>query len=295
MEKRTGWIGYLLYALILAVLFLYIRFPSESIASYLKSALARANPALTLSIGSVGPAFPLDLEFLDAEIFLKGTTDRPIIRAKDLSVRPELPAFLLGERAYLFRSHAYKGFIEGNVRLGENEADGPLTIFVYLKGLEIGEDAGLSSLLGRRVSGTVEEGRVRYRGKHHRPVDGTGDATFILSHGMVELFRPILGIASLRFDRVYLKMALKDRTVTLSKGEVDGSALKLRVSGNVFLRSNIMSSRLHLKGTLEPGNGLLENLKGGRNPTKLIKQGLKNLRRSFIIRGTLERPDFRFT
>ena len=67
--KKGKWFGYLLYCVLLTVALLYYRFPSESIAAYLESVVAKANPRILLSLESLRPGFPLGVDLIQIHIF----------------------------------------------------------------------------------------------------------------------------------------------------------------------------------------------------------------------------------
>jgi hypothetical protein len=121
-----------------------------------------------------------------------------------------------------------------------------------------------------------------------------GQGMIIISGGKVRLLQPILGVDAIDFDRLTMKMALKDRRVSLTHVEVEGRSIKGELSGTIILNTDISRSRLDLKGTMEPLGGLLENVKGNTATLSLLRQGLKKLRRSFVIQGTFRNPTFRF-
>jgi hypothetical protein len=91
-----------------------------------------------------------------------------------------------------------------------------------------------------------------------------------------------------------MKMTLKNKKVALSDVGLEGRAVKGQLSGTIILNNDIPASRLDLRGTIEPLGGLFGNLKGDSNSLKFLRQGLKNLKRSFVIRGTLRDPEFKF-
>ena len=91
-----------------------------------------------------------------------------------------------------------------------------------------------------------------------------------------------------------MKMKLKNKKMTLSDVGLQGPAVKGQLSGTITLNNDIPASRLDLRGTIEPLGGLFGNLKGGSNSLKFLRRSLKNLQRSFVIRGTFRDPEFKF-
>lgn len=293
IRKKGKWIGYLLYCVLLTAALLYYRFPSESIAAYLESVVAKANPQILLSLESLRPGFPLSVELIDAGISLKKEPRKTLLRVKKLSLRTEVWAFLHGAHVYYFDAHAYDGNIKGDVRFETRALMASFTTAMKLKNLHIGRHPFLSPLIGRDVSGVLG-GDIVYTGQYANLIGGVGEAIFNISEGRVQLLQPILGLESLQFDRLSMKITLKNKKVALSDVGLEGRAVRGQLSGTIILNNDIPASRLDLRGTIEPLGGLFGNLKGDSNPLKFLKKSLKSLKRSFVIRGTFEKPEFKF-
>jgi type II secretion system protein N len=223
----------------------------------------------------------------------KKAPQKPLLSVKNLSLRPEAWAFLHGTQVYHFNVHAYGGNINGNVRLEGQERMDSFTATMQMRDLRIGRHPYLSPLIGRDVSGVLG-GDIVYTGQYNNLIAGAGEAVLNISGGSVQLLQPILGFESLQFDRLSMKMKLKNKKVTLSDVGLQGPAVKGQLSGTITLNNDIPASRLDLRGTIEPLGGLFGNLKGDSNSLKFLRRSLKNLQRSFVIRGTFRDPEFRF-
>ena len=291
--KNGKWIGYLLYCVLLTLGLLYYRFPSESIAAYLEAAVSRANPRILLSLDSLRPGFPLRVDLIGAKMSFRKAPQKPLLNVKDFSLRPEVWSFLRGTLIYHFNIHAYDGNINGNVRFEDRKRMDSFAAAIRLKDLHIGRHPYLSSLMGRDVSGVLG-GDIVYTGQYDNLTGGVGEAFLNISGGSLKLLQPVLGFQSLQFDRLSIKMKLKNKKMTLSDVGLQGPAVKGRLSGTILLNNNIQASRLDLKGTIEPLGGLFGNLKGKSDSLKFLRQSLKNLQRSFTIRGTFSNPEFKF-
>jgi len=293
IRKKGEWIGYLLYCVLLTAALLYYRFPSESIADYLESVVAKANPRIILSLESLRPGFPLSVDLIDAKISLKKAPRKPLLRVKNVSLRPEAWAFLHGTPVYHFDAYVYAGNIKGDVRFENQELIAPFTTTMKLKDLHIGRHPYLSPLIGRDVSGILG-GDIVYTGQYTNLIEGVGEAILSISEGRVKLLQPILGLESLQFDRLSMKITLQNKKMALSDVGLEGRAVKGQLSGIIILNNDIPASRLDLRGTLEPLGGLFGNLKGDSNSLKFLRKSLKSLKRSFVIRGTFRDPEFKF-
>ena len=293
MQKKWKWIGYVLYGVLLATGLLYYRFPSETIRVYLESTIAGAHPRILLSMRQLRPDFPPGIRLIDAKISLKTEHRKPLLRAENLFIRPEALSFLQGTPGYRFNAQAFNGGIVGYVRFQGYDIRDPFTTSLELKGIHMGRHPYLPPLFGRDVSGTLG-GSIVYTGRQDKLIDGAGEGTFTISGGRVQLLQPVLGLESLGFDRLSMKIALKNRKVTLTGVGLEGRAIKGGLSGTITLENNISGSRLDLRGTIEPLGGLFGDMKGDSNALKFLRQGLKNLKRYFVIQGTIQNPEFKF-
>jgi len=293
VSKHGKWIGYLIYTVLLTTGLLYYRFPSDTIKTYLVSKIASADPPMVLSLKALRPSFPPGVDFIDVGIALRETPQQEMLRASSISITPAVWTFLSGEPRYHFDAYAYDGDIEGHVRFERYATDAPFTTSVSLNGIHIGRHSYLVPLVGRDVSGVLD-GTIHYRAQQNKFVDGAGQATIVISGGSVKLLQPILGLDSLNFDRLFMEMALKDRKVSLKRVQLDGKTVKGELSGTITLNADLSRSRLDLKGTMEPLGGIFGNTKVDVAALNLLRQGLKKLRRSFVIQGTFKNPEFRF-
>jgi len=293
LSRHGKWIGYVIYTVLLTTGLLYYRFPSERIQAYLVSEAANTDPPMVLSLKAVRPGFPPGVHLRDARISLRETPQQDLLRADTISIRPAAWAFLSGAPRYHFDAHAYNGDIEGYVRFEGYAADTPFITSVRLRDVHIGGHPYLSSLVGRDVSG-VMGGAVQYAGQQNKLIDGAGQGTIVIYDGGVKLLQPVLGLDSLSFDRFSMEMGLKDRKVTLNRVQLEGKTIRGELSGAIILNTDPSRSRLDLKGTLEPLGGLFGNSKGDAAALSFLRQGLKKLKRNFVIQGTFRHPVFRF-
>jgi type II secretion system protein N len=287
------WFGYGVFTVVVTMAFLYARFPSEAVRAYLISEAACADPPMDLSLRGVRPSFPPGVTLVEAGIAPKGTPGEDLLRARTVTVRPAMWSWVTGRARYLFDAHAYNGHIAGHVHVKGDTSDPLFSTAISLKGLQIGLHPSLSSLLGQEVAGLLE-GEIVYEGGRNHLMGGTGEGTIVISDGKVKLPQPILGIEAIDVDRLSMKASLKDKRVSVAHVTVEGRAIKGELSGTIVLNPDVAGSRLDLKGIMEPLGGLLGNVKANAGALSFLNQGLKRLRRSFVIQGTFKNPAFRF-
>ncbi|MFO7986421.1 MAG: type II secretion system protein GspN [Desulfatiglandaceae bacterium] len=293
IRKNRKWAGYVLYAVVLTGWLIYNRFPAEALETYVKAKVMETNPEMVLSTEKVDLSFPLSLKFINPHVFHKGMHQTPVFVAKGFSLTPQIGAFIRGEPAYQFHARAYGGVIKGRIWFKHRDMSGPFDAAVTLKDLNLQEHACISPLLNREVSGSLS-GRIRYNGPPDLWMDGTGTADLNITSARMNLLQPLLGFQSLTFDQISTKAALKAKTMNLEHVDFDGPAVKGSLAGDISLKHDVYTSRLNLRGRIEPLKGVLDGIKDGSKGLKFLQQSLSKLKRTFVIQGTLESPVFRF-
>ena len=293
MSNYKKWLGYLLFALILTVVLLYYRFPSDALRDYLQSMAHRANPPLALSVDSLELSLPVGLKLMETQVALKNIPDRIIVRADSLLVRPQLWSLFRGKPRYRFHCVAYGGDLVGSVYVEKDGTRDFIDTEIDLRNIHVGDHAYLSQLIGRHVEGTLN-GTVSYRGQRNPLVDGSGQANLRLSQGRVELLEPFITLESIDFNEMEIEIILKKQNVNLSRLELKGQQLHGTLSGTITLKQELAKSRLDLKGTIEPFAGLFKGPAGAGDTVQFFKQRLKGGAFPVVIQGTVGEPKVKF-
>ena len=292
MKTGLKYIGYALYAILVAVALLYYRFPSETFQSYLEQVAGRMHPPVIFSTRSLDPSFPPGL-WLQAPAFsLEKHPETAFFEAQELSVSPGMGSLILGNTTWFFDARAYGGFINGHIRPGKDgEIDG---FSLSLEKMRIHEYAFLPHFGIGDLGGSLN-GNITYKGPPDRIILGDGAGDIHISEGKIDLLNPFLGLETIPFGKLNARFTLKKGTINLISVSLDGKGFLGSISGTIRLNRVMDRSRLNLKGTIEPIEAFLETLKGGPALLSLFRGGHNGLRRSFVIQGTFRSPKFRFT
>jgi len=293
MSKKKKWFGYIFYCLIVTVGFLYLRFPSDVIKDYLRSAANKPNIPVVISIERVKPWPALGLKVEDAEISLKNTPSHKLFKADSLTVRPEIWSFVKGSGRYCFTCRAYGGQVKGCVEFRQNSMTPPFHAEMELKDVQIAGYEYLEELAGRRIQGNLS-GTIYYSGQTKNLISGDGGANLRLLDGAIELLLPILQLDSIAFNEIVIDMVLKKRMINIARCDLSGPQLKGRLSGDISLRNQVERSSLDLRGELEPFAAFFTSAEGTSSTMNILKRRLKGGALSFVIRGTLREPKVRF-
>ena len=113
MKRGLKYISYALYAMLVAVVLLYVRFPSAALQSYLVQAADGMDPQVIFKTGSLDPSFPPGLRLNKPIFSIKERPESPFFEARELSVAPGMGALMTGDITWFFDAHAYGGVVGG--------------------------------------------------------------------------------------------------------------------------------------------------------------------------------------
>lgn len=294
--KHKKYFGYILYGILLGIVLLYYRFPSDAFGNYLQSTAEEINPSYHVWVGKVRPSFPFGMKFLKTRVSLRAKPDTNIFMAESLLIKPGLWSYLKGKSKYRFDCLAYGGDVNGSVYFadnGEAVSERPFTTSMELRDIRVHDYEYLFTLIGRNVKGILG-GIITYSGQGNLLINGTGEANLRISNGSVELLQPIFSMESVSFDDLSIKMILEKTKIKLNRVELKGREIKGTLSGTIGLKQNFSRSRLALRGSIEPLEDLFKSENGAPRMMKLFKRRLKGGKLSFVVRGTPADPKIRF-
>ncbi len=291
-KKKAEFLAYALYVLILASGFLYYRFPSEALGQYLQKNLQRISPAYILTFESIDPCFPPGISLHQAR--LVSTSDPRTIpfAAENAIIRPRIGALLRGRPEYGFRLIAYGGRVEGKLKPRKGERG--FTASLEFTDLRMDEYTCLLKLSGRSIKGRLT-GNATYSRTYGSLGYGRGQANLALEEGSIGLSEPILGMNTLDFSKLLLGFSLEKDVIRLSHAELLGGVIRATLSGNINLATDLLQSRVDLRGTLVAAGNVRNNRGNLQGAIATIGKRSKRVRLRFVISGTLRKPRFRIT
>jgi len=290
MKAVLKYAGYALYAFFVAVVLLYMHFPSEAFQSYLSRTGAKMDPPVIFKTGSLDPSFPPGLQFVNPVFSLKKRPEAAFFEARQLSVRPGIVSLLWGNVTWFVDARAYGGTLHGHILPG---VGGKLDDFTLsLQNVRIHEYPFLPQF-GGDLAGNLNS-NINYKGPPDRIANGEGAGDILISKGKIDLASPFLGLKSIPFGALKARFALKKGNLNFTSVSLDGKGFQGSLTGTIRLNRILERSQLNLRGTIEPIADYLETLKGGPALLNLFKGGRTGMKRSFVIQGTFRSPKFRF-
>jgi len=287
--KKNKWLGYTLYVIIVTLVLLYYLFPAQTVEDSFNKSITGINPELHFKAEKISPWISPGLKISDGEIYLGTAVASPVFKADSLYIKPQFMKLLGGEYNVSISGTAYKGEIKGSLQSEDKEGkilEGKLAF----KDFDLAVYSFLAEKLPHRLSGLFS-GNVVYARDASNPA-GSGKADFKLAGGQLQFENPILGIDSVNLQNIDLELELRNRNVTVVKGELTGSELNASVTGSIQLYPDLKNSQLNLKGTVEPLAEFYRKYPEIRELLKSMKKRVKRGQYFFAVTGTLGQPRF---
>ncbi len=235
-------IYYTLFTLLLLIFFLYARFPSKVVETYIVNAAAERYPQAFVSLSSVSVALPPGL-ILENMLFGFRDDLEANIRLDQCRVRPRLLGYLTGRSSFAVRAIAYGGSLQGVVNYADfTPKKIPSDAEVRFQGINLDKIAYLKKKLGRQISGALG-GSYRYK--------GDSQLDFTIQKGSYQLLEQMFGMDKLDFNTLEGQLSLKGGVLKVTRLNLKGANFNCSLKGDITLNSDFKKSVLNMSGSVE--------------------------------------------
>lgn len=277
---------YAAFFILMGIIFLFFRFPSNLAKQMIEQQLADMQPDIQLDAQTVSATFPPGIKL--APITLSYSR-LPLFNADHLNIKPRFLTIFGSDKTISFHGGIGSGEINGTIELGE-ASNRPYTKFICnllsvpIDALEISRQWP-----SYKASGDVNA-YVDYDSK--KGPGGTAKINLEVVPVKVVIEPPIMGLDQLEFNRLKAEITVTRRVLQIRRCEAKGPHFEGKLSGSINFREPMADSRLTLSCTLRPQpafmadhkNDLLGGLLSSGNAAK---RGLV-----FRISGTLANPQY---
>ena len=295
LRKTLGWagrsVGYLLYAIGLIALLLWLLFPQEAVRRYLEASLSRVSPNLRWHIEAVALEIPDGLVLQVVEGYEKGEGKIPLVRINSLTLRPNVADSLQAGRLQVgYRMTAGKGSVAGVVRMIDRQKE--LHVEGAAQNFRLTDFPLLGRQLGRTLQGSVSgifSGTIV-------PAKGEMaelEAKLQVENGRLGLKRPILGHTELPFSQGTFTLHGHGEKLELEQGRVESELFEGQFSGTITMHREPALSQLDVKGTMQPKTKFFKGL-DNTVALQAFRVQLKDNALPFRISGDLSNPGIHF-
>jgi type II secretion system protein N len=281
---------YLVYAVVLTAVLLYIRFPTEKFKLFCEKRVESFLSDSVCTIDRIAYHFPLSIAFFNLQSSTVVDEKDSKLVVSHLVVSPDIKNVL---RAFAISGEIYGGSFGLKLNL-----DAPAKSFqlndVYIKGFDVNAWASDYGLLDRKMSGIVEFSGS-YQARYDSPQEGMGTGKLVIADGSMELLQPVLSLPTFGFERINVDMTHENNIVRFIDGAVSGKEMSGEFTGEMRMTSPLLNSSILLSGNLTPNEGFLL---AHPEEKRLVEQLLLRYKSSvlpFKVGGSVRRPTFRFS
>ncbi len=258
MKNYRKWIGYLVFAMFLSGVCLYLSFPAEVIREYLEGSTSRLAPALGLKVHGVRPVLPFGLKLENADLSLKEMPEFSVFSADSFMVMPSMRSLTLRRPAFRLDCEAYGGNIQGVISLQTFSLKGPVQSEIEIIDVRLDQYPQLEKWLQGELTGTMS-GTVVYVCSAGEFIDGSGEGNFSILDSSLQLAQPFLGMESIHFGRIDAQMVMEKQRISLVRFDFSGEEIEGSVSGDINLAPNLANSKLDLTVEVKEFSSMLKN------------------------------------
>lgn len=284
MVKRRKKTLFVLYAVLIGVVLLYVLFPSSAVRSALINRIQQNIPDLRVSIGDVTLAFPPALSMENVAFSKKESV---LFSADRVKLRPEWVSLVTSNKAVQFQAAAYRGKMAGVVSLTPSTELGSFSITGNFSDLQLDQIPVLRDKLNVDLSGSAS-GHMHFDDISARSAFGGGE--FFVTDCMVIPSSPIQGVDRLSFQRIDLAFILEGNKLDLQQGDFKGAELDAILSGSIEFETPADRSVMDLDIIVIPQRLFLSKLGDSFSSGLLLEQDQFTVR----VTGSFGTPKFAF-
>jgi len=287
MGKAKTFLLYAAYTIVILVICLYIRFPSEKIGSYLAFRLGRMAPDISLSIADAKPSFPPGIR-LDRLVISSAEADK-LLEIDYTKVSPALLSLAEDQTRYRFKGTMLSGHFSGTAAIGDESDNRSLQIEAEFSGLQISELPALLAYAKRRIAGSLEGSIIHA----NTGSAGSTQIRILLTDGSLELLAPIPEMNRIPFETIEIELSITKDRVQVRKCAMSGGYVEGDLKGMVRLRTPLQNSTINLRGRIKPQAEIISALRENLPPALLPKRLTDQNGFPITLDGTLENPGFK--
>ncbi len=278
---------YLLYALVLTVTLLYVRFPREKFRSFCEYRFEQFLGDTQCRISKINYIFPLTVVFENVKIGAPGAgQDR--VRVDRLQLSPRLKTLFT---SWSVACELYSGTLEAIVTVPTGDD------FFYVKeilgkGLDAAKVMSDLPSLAREVTGVLTFAG-EYKAEFRHPLAGFGSGRVRVVNGILHLQDTVLTLDAVDFQTIRIDGEYGDNALRLLDGNMEGKQFDAKFTGILQSPFPVTDGRLDVTGSLVPKEKFVRDSPKVRKLLRRLRQNTGESTVSFKLGGTLYKPTLR--
>jgi type II secretion system protein N len=280
---------YLGFALVMVMVFLYLRFPSDLFQDALEDWTAQIYPDLQILTDTIQPtiAIPPGLELQPVRIVY---SDSPVLRSDFLKVTPNLFFLFSDPKVFYLKGPLGTGNFKGRWEIIRKNKRPQEKLALNLYNIPIDILEIIERWPQYKASGELT-GRVDYDSL--KGAGGTVELDLQITPFRITLDPPLMGIESLDFTELKAQMTMTPRMLQIRRCEASGNQVDGKISGSIVFSRPFGNSRVTMSLTIKPQPGFVAEHKNDMIGGFLASDRAQ--KRGVLLRlsGTLDNPSYR--
>ena len=265
----------LVYSLVLLVVFVYMRFPYDSIKTRMEDYMSSFT-GRQVEIETVKPCLIPGLVLKDVSLDKKPLFD-------NLLLRPS-PVYLLhGNLALGIKAWTKTGCIKGDIQIPVRKVTKSLKVDLEIENLDVSEFSKFLDKAGK-LEGKIN-GSISMKGTRAQFYKASGNAHLVVNGLAVPVVMPMTPLETLRLRHGTIDVHMAKGTLVIDRCVFSGPDVSGSLGGQLRLSRYISRSRLSVTGNIKFAPQILARLP--------LKAYLRGGRLKFTLTGTLKYPRYR--
>jgi type II secretion system protein N len=285
MSRPKTILLYVGVVLLATALFLYLRFPADTVKDFISAKVSQSTPGMEVTIEKLSPKLPTGTTLENVELEYEKQLLLTVEQAK-ISARPST---LMGNnKAVSYLLSTSGGEVKGRAIFMNDVAGPSVDVKARFSSIQLGDIPAIETFSGYKIEGILD-GIVNVNGSDR---NGTAQTAFTISQCAINLVQPLLGLEKLNFQLIEIELAMIGQRVRVKKCNLNGEEVDGRITGSLTVRNPYGLTRLNLSGVLKPQPAFSAKL-SKKIPVALLSG--TNIQRKgipFKITGTIDRPGY---
>ncbi|MCI5165130.1 MAG: type II secretion system protein GspN [Candidatus Electrothrix sp. GM3_4] len=290
--KLLKFSGYLIYTVVVVLILLWYKFPTDALKTRIEKDLNKMTPTLQWVVEEIALLPPFDVQLRNISITEK-EKKKILFVVKTMNLRPDFMAWKkTGNVAVKYKLNLLSGTVAG--RLGLTKDRSALEYDGAMQEIKIDnkELAFIQQEYQRTVRGTLSgkfSGVLALKKNTH-----SLQGRFTFAKGEIGLQQPVLGMDQLDFDKIETKFNFVTGTLSLSEGKLTSPMFAANFKGNLHTAVPCRLSRIQLTGSFQPRPKFTASA-DSPSLVHMLKKEMQKGSLPFSVNGLLQEPGIVFT
>ena len=286
-DNKRLW--YLVFAVCLTVLLIYIKFPSEALINYIRVEAEKRYTDINIDFDKADLTIPAGIKIQGLRISLKEDPDTPVYVSEKSSVRVSVTGWLTGGPKYYFASTVNGGTISGFLEEKKEGEKERIEASIDIEDVKLDENIFIHPVISQRIEGTLTCS-IKFIGDIPDFLRGNVEVSLDLVDGRFYFKKPFLDMDTMEFKKISMSGILDNRKLDIKDLSMTGQHMNGNATGTVQISNNFPDSRLNIKTEIEPLPSLYRQMPRVGKLINALKNKKNEGKLQYNIQGTIDSP-----